>query len=157
MFLTESENPNREEGRFHTLRPPCSLRFARQEKRKERLEEETREHRRIAARRRTRDLLLERAKQRLLAAAATAADPAAPNDAAAYTGQPDEGGLGDKVSLVRGGRDGKVAADVVVPGDGTGMPLYAQETSAARHSKVCGRAYRVTHRVMTYHISYVIL
>ena len=88
--------------------------------------------------------MLERAKQRLLAAAAAAAagdagaDATAPNDDAAHTGLPDGGGVGDKPSLARGGRDGKVAADVL-PGDGTGMPLYAQETSAARHSKVSGR------------------
>ena len=116
--------------------------YSRQEKRKERLEEETRAQRRIAARRRTRDLLLERAKQRLLAAAAAAVtDDAAPNDAV-HTGQSDGGGgLGDKASLVRVGRDGKAAA-FFFPGDGTGMPLYAQETSAARHSKVCKRGGR---------------
>lgn len=119
--------------------PPHRL-FSRQEKRKERLEEETKELRRIAARRRTRDLLLERAKQRLLAAAVAAAvDGAAPNDAT-QTGQSDGGGgsFGDKASLLRGGlRDGKVAADFFSEdGSGAGMPLYAQETLAARHSKV---------------------
>lgn len=125
---------------YPCLTTSCLVLFWWQEKRKERLEEETRAQRRIAARRRTRDLLLERAKQRLLAAAvaAAAADVAAPNDAASHTEQPDGGGAGDKPSLARGGRDGKVAVDVL-PGDGTGMPLYAQETSAARHSKVSGR------------------
>ncbi|CAM9254394.1 unnamed protein product [Scytosiphon promiscuus] len=120
-----------------------------EDKRIERQEEEAKVQRREAARRRTRDLLLERAKQRLLAiaAAASTATASALNSCDAATSG--SGGVGPSPQgesgcpFDRRGDGIQVGTPSVAgkssDGDdtkGDGIPLYAQETWAARRSKV---------------------
>ncbi|CAM9140398.1 unnamed protein product [Ectocarpus fasciculatus] len=131
-----------------------------EEKRMERQEEEAKAQRREAARRRTRDLLLERAKQRLLAVAAAAAGVAGANSAtttgighksdeagdvsaaARETLHQGRGGAGQgalaPTTSCEGGAGVAVAAAaaMTMAAMSAGVPLYAQETWAARHSKV---------------------
>ncbi|CAM9539794.1 unnamed protein product [Ectocarpus sp. 12 AP-2014] len=134
-----------------------------EEKRMERQEEEAKAHRQEAARRRTRDLLLERAKQRLLAVAAAAAgvSGAGSSTIGRHDLSADEGGDGVKISAAareashqaRGGAgqgaptptascEGgagvavAAAAAITMAAMSAGVPFYAQETWAARHSKV---------------------
>lgn len=117
-----------------------------------RQEQEAKTRRREEARRRTRDLLLERAKQRLhaaAAAAATAVSAATTTATAAGAGIPrsiggilSEGTEGSNdgvpaVGSVGGVRKAEGATSLWdVGGRAAGVPLYAQETWAARHSKV---------------------
>lgn len=106
-----------------------------QEKRLKRQEEEAKTQRREAARRRTRDLLLERAKQRLIAA----------SKATASCGNSSSGvrvdGVGDEKKS-----NGLKREAVLLDGGGGGVPPYAQETWAARRSKVRRRNAKLGER-----------
>lgn len=121
----------------------------------QRQEEEAKVQRRQAARRRTRDILLERAKQRLLAATSKAIVVDALNPHAAQSSQKQSSTGG--ISGVKTGDDSRVCS---APGQGIGdekgcggdaekedneargggveakIPLYAQDTWAARLNKV---------------------
>lgn len=117
-----------------------------------RQEQEIKTRRREEARRRTRDLLLERAKQRLHAVAVAAAATPATNTVATARGieilTSEEGNLSEGIG---GHNDGVPAAGDVggvrkaegspslwdLGGQATGVPLYAQETWATKHGKVC--------------------
>ena len=104
-----------------------------QEKRLERQNKEAKVHRREAARRRTRDLLLNRAKQRLLAVT-TGLKAAGFTGRTVPGGKSGVGGIEDEVSGCSSGKDNSNLAEEVV-GEPE-VPLYAQETWAARRSKV---------------------
>lgn len=105
-----------------------------QDKRLARQEQEAKAQRHEAARRRTRDLLLERAKQRLLVAASAASSTATANKGATLAGGVD-GEKGKEGASAHGGTGVKGEAGMS-EGGVMGLPLYAQETWAARRNKV---------------------